>query len=193
MNAAGGDPDSGAIVSGPPLTEEERERILAEVERKRNLDPAELADIGAGGPCAEVHVSFGMTVGDGICVTWDGQKFALLNMFERGTGTPYAGIGAAGLITNAESSDELGGNAWCVGGGVGPGGADVCLNFTDDWKEPTGIWTISAGPSAGVGGDLHFTAVETTEVAAFTPDHDPIGEWLGEQLSNFTCDLNPRC
>lgn len=177
---------------GPSLTPEEREEIFEEAERIRNLDPDELANLGANGGCFEGKVQWGITIGDGMCLTWDGEKYAILNMFELGAGTPFAGVGAGGIITNAESSNDLLGNAWCVGGGAGAGwagSAEVCINYTDDWERPTGIWTVGGSTGPGVGADVHVTAVQTVEVFALSPStiSEPIDRWWERGMRSLIC------
>jgi RHS repeat-associated protein len=204
------DPASGATVitstDGPALSPDEIDEILKKANEIRYLDPDKFANIGAGGGCAEGKISWGVTIGVGLCITWDGEKFALLGMAEAGSGAPFAGVGAGGVVTNAESSDDLLGNAWCVNGGGGAGwasSAEICINYSDDWERPTGVWTVGGSTGPGVGADMHIVAVKTKQLAALSPGDIPDAinsagewinkpieageEWVGDKLHSLVC------
>ncbi|MGW0807380.1 RHS repeat-associated core domain-containing protein [Nonomuraea sp. NPDC002799] len=186
------------ITSGPSLSQEEIEDLTAQADAIRS-DPDELANIGVAGACGEGHASWGVTIGDGMCLVWDGEKYAVLNMLEVGAGTPYAGAGAGAITTNADSSDELLGNAWCFGGGVGAGGsasAEVCFSYTSDWERPTGVWTLAGSVGVGVGADVHVTAVQTHELFALSESTitdvtdaatEPVDDWWQRSWGSLVC------
>jgi hypothetical protein len=157
--------------------------------------------MGTGGPCGEAHGAVGPLIGGAACVTWDGAKYSVLVMEEWFGGTPYAGAGLSGMISNAESHEDLEGNAWCVGGG-GEGvvaGGEVCLGYNDDWSEPTGVrsaaTTAQGGASTGV--EAHITAVQTHEVFSLDPDSipiplNPVIDLIGDGVNSLRCIPN-RC
>ncbi|HET9140721.1 hypothetical protein, partial [Actinophytocola sp.] len=191
--------------NGPPMSQSDLDELMTEVNEVRNIDATELADIaniGAGGPCGEAHASVGSFVGGAACVTWDGDKYTVLAMVELGVGTAHTGAGLSGMISNAESHEDLEGNAWCVGGSGGEGvlaGGEVCVGYTDDWSEPTGIWTAAAAVQGGAGtpAEAHVTAVRTYEVFSLDPDSipnplRPVMDAVGDGLNSLRCIPN-RC
>jgi RHS repeat-associated protein len=178
---------------GPSVTGEELDEIVAEANRIRNFDPERLANAETNGLCGEGKVSWGVTLGVGMCVTWDGEQFVILGMREMGSGTPYVGAGVGALVSNARSADDIRGNAWCVGAGGALGGAasgEVCLGYSDDWEDPTGIWTVAGSVGGGYGLDVHVTAVYTGEVAVWTPGGgflDSLGRGWGSLMCFHRC------
>jgi hypothetical protein len=99
--------DDEVIVSGPPISDHERDEILDDLdETLADLDPDEIANIGACDGCVEGKAQAGTSLGGGACITWNGDKLAVLTMVEVGSGLPFAGFGVGGILTNAGSEAD---------------------------------------------------------------------------------------
>ncbi|NUT32038.1 MAG: DNRLRE domain-containing protein [Hamadaea sp.] len=184
-------PGDGPVITstdGPSLTQDEIDELTQQADDiARDID--HWLSVGGLGACGEGSAATGLAGAAGLCGVWDGQDFTLLGFYGVGSGTPYAGLGAGPLLSNAESVDKIYGKSWCVGGGAGLGwsvSVEVCISYTDDWESPTGYWSATVVGGPGAGADLHITAVTTHEIAAWTPPG-----WLmhpfGEEYMECAC------